>query len=294
MLLSIIIVNYNTEKEIAECLYSIAKQTLFDIEVIVVDNSSSFIIEETYSLSVKVINPNENLGFGRANNLGVDSASGEFILFLNPDCQLLSQDSLMGLVDRIKHDTAIGLLAPAIIENNHITLPSNNYPKQKYLPQNYFDNLSGDIAWVLGATMLVRKNEFVKLGGFDKDFFMYGEETDLCLRYRKAGFSVEYMESIIVNHIGGASEVNAKAYDYWLRKQRGLYLFLDKHYPIKVFRTIIASEQKSSLLKLSLARIKIFLGIGNIKLQSDYDRYKAIYDSAVKTMACTKWLYFKD
>lgn len=263
--------------------------------MIIVDNSSSIRDEYVYSFPIQIIKPDKNIGFGRANNLGVSSALGKFVLFLNPDCKLMADNDLQNMVSFIDENVEVGLLAPAILEKGNIIQPVYNYPKQRYLGRNYFQSLPGRIAWVLGAVMLVRKNNFVnQLGGFDKDFFLYAEETDLCLRYRMNGFSIAYLDNILVQHIGGASEVSSTSYDQCLRKQRGLYLFLYKHYPIYVFNRIISSEKISSIIKLLLARLKIAMGDRSAKAYNDYNRYKAIYDSAKKTLNNINWLYFKD
>lgn len=293
MLLSIIIVNYYTEKEILKCLNSIFMQDFPSLEVIIVDNSSSIINNYDYNFTIKVIDTNKNLGFGQANNLGVCHSNGDFILFMNPDCELTQSHDLARMIKQMQVDLSIGILSPAINEGGGVILPSYNYPKHKYLPEHYFGNLSGKVAWVLGAVMLVRKYEFLKLGGFDKDFFLYAEETDLCLRYRQNGFIINYLSSVSVKHIGGASEITASSYDYWKRKQRGLYLFIVKHYPHNVIKRILVSEMIASFIKLTVTRFRIIFGDSSIKMKDNYNRYKAIYDSASRTRYDKSWLYFK-
>lgn len=99
--LSIIIVNYNTECELCNCIDSFLNFNTVDFEVIIVDNSINLSqdFKAKYNTSkIKIINPGYNMGFGRANNLGVEHAVGEFILFLNPDCLVLEPQSLEDMI----------------------------------------------------------------------------------------------------------------------------------------------------------------------------------------------------
>lgn len=292
MKLSVILVNYNTEKELAECVTSLRQQTLNDFEIVVVDNSDTIIANDIWLQGVKLIKPGANIGFGRANNLAVSQVSSEYILFLNPDCMLEDPNTLANMLIEFVKDDNVGILAPSIVENKSIIKPEYKYPKQKYLPDNYFAELPGDICWVLGAVMMVKRDTFNSINGFDKDFFLYAEETDLCLRYRKNGYSIKYSESVKVNHIGGASEISADNYAKTMRKQRGLHLFLYKHYPAAIFKKILFSEMISSGVKMILAKLKVLFS-NKLSATDNFKRYKAIFDSSRQSLKDVDWLYFK-
>lgn len=294
MKLSIVVVNYNTEKDLFICINSIRKQDCsYEYEIIVVDNSNSIDVSDPFYDSMLIINPNYNLGFGCANNLAVENSNGEYILFLNPDCSLINERTLQLMIDYMLSNVEIGVLTTRVTQNNVVIEANYKYPKQKYLTQKIFNNLPGDICWVLGAVMMVKKSVFVKeVNGFDQDFFLYGEETDLCLRYRKAGYVIKTISDITVEHIGGASETNSDIYDYTMRKQRGLHLFLYKHYSIKDFKKILLNEMISAMIKIIVGKIKMIFSSSNYLYERN-KYYKAIYDSAKVAMFNVEDLFFK-
>jgi GT2 family glycosyltransferase len=154
---------------------------------------------------------------------------------------------------------------------------SATYPGERYLKTG-LPQLPGKIAWVLGASMFVRRECFAAVKGFDEEFFLYSEETDLCLRLRKAGFRIGYVPEVLVTHVGGASERGRPAYDVWKRKIDGLYLFYEKHY---------SNSDKMRLINRDLrrARLQLFLASLNFPFQGNLARkakYRAILDSGLE------------
>ena len=114
---------------------------------------------------------------------------------------------------------------------------SYKYPGQKYTT-NELSELPGNIACVLGASMIGRSELIKKIGGFDEDFFLYGEDQDLCLRIRKLGHEIGYIDSATVVHLGGQSEKNSLSSEVWKKKIHAEYIFYRKHYLPKTIKRI--------------------------------------------------------
>lgn len=237
---SVIIVNYNSGHYALECITTLTKQLDVSLEIIVVDNasqdSSVELLKNQLPRDVVFIQNDENLGFGCANNLAVRKACGDFILLLNPDTQINDMHAIRKLVDRLDKHVNLGLLAPAVQEprKNKVVIPRYSYPSSSQLSYTKkLSNLPGKIAWVLGACMLVKRDVYQQISGFDEDFFLYGEDVDICLRLRLAGYEIGYADDILITHISGASEIGAASLDKWLRKRRGIFLFYKKHYDVR-------------------------------------------------------------
>lgn len=164
-------------------------------------------------------------------------AHGDYVLLLNPDTQMDDVSAIAKLVDRLCAMPQVGLLAPAVNEprkNNKRVLPRFSYPSSKQLRYTTkLMQLPGKIAWVLGACMLMKRGVYQQIEGFDEDFFLYGEDVDICLRLRLAGYEIDYADDIVITHVSGASETGAASLDKWLRKRRGIFLFYKKHYAVK-------------------------------------------------------------
>lgn len=230
--LSVIIVAYNSADCINACVESALAQSGVAFEVIVVDNASTDdTLKRLKGFDCRVIASPENLGFGRGCNLGFSHSSGRYVYFFNPDARLTENDSLAQLCRAMDANPQWGmagtLVRPAAGEAG--SPPATSYPGQRHTHRD-FSQLPGKIAWVIGASMIVRRDLYEKLGGFDPAFFLYSEETDFCLRLRELGFEIGHVPAVVVEHIGGASEDLRDPYLVAGRKIRGLILFRRKHY----------------------------------------------------------------
>ncbi len=231
--ISVIIVTYNSAECIDACVASVQMQTGVVFETIVVDNASTDdTLARLKGLSCQVIASPENLGFGRGNNLGFAGSRGRYIYLLNPDAKLMSPNALAELCRRMDTNERWGMAGTRIRSADGLPQgqPSPNYPGARFVHRD-FSTLPGKIAWLKGASMVVRRELYEKLGGFDAGFFLYSEETDFCLRLRELGYEVGYIDEVTVHHIGGASEDLRDPYDVSSRKLRSLILFRQKHYP---------------------------------------------------------------
>ena len=253
--LSIIIVNFNSGLYAVDCLTSLFKQVNINFEIIVVDNASQDnsieLLRENFSDRITLIESKENLGFGRANNLAASQACGEYLLLLNPDTVIEDPHALEMMLEQLRSSDKIGLLGPAIDEprKNKQVLPRYSYPSSRYLKYtDKFKNLPGKIAWLLGACMLIKRSLFEEIKGFDPDYFLYGEDADICLKVRLAGYGIAYYDAVKIMHVAGVSEFNADSLDKWLRKKRGVFLFCVKHYdPRDVLRLAKKTIYKSRM-----------------------------------------------
>jgi GT2 family glycosyltransferase len=222
--LSILIVNWNTKDLLNACLESIfyyCRNIIF--EVIVVDNHSSdgsrSMMQKKFP-SVKVIDSGDNVGFARANNLGLQKTRGKYILFLNPDtrfidcslrscleaystlsgggfvgCRLLNSDFSFQQSCFPFHKIVRFILANSGL---HHLLPARIRRKMNYRRQDF--NSIMEVDWMRGAFMFIGKDKLKKIGHFDERLFMYGEDVDICLRARKMGFHNYYYPSTQIIH----------------------------------------------------------------------------------------------
>lgn len=221
---SVIIVNYNTKQITLNCLKSIFEYTKdIEFEVILVDNASSDgsveAIEKCYPM-VQVIKSEVNLGFGRANNLGVEKAKGEFLFLLNSDTILLNNAIKEFWIFFKENELLlkIGVLGCMLKTEDLLDGPSYDYfvsplddilflfhEKNKSRPSKTFHNGYFQVDWVSGADMFMRTDLFMKLKGFHDEFFLYSEEVDLQKRISKEGYLNYILEKPKIIHIWGAS-----------------------------------------------------------------------------------------
>lgn len=214
MTLSIIIPCFNAEKYISRCLDSILASKLVNFEVIVVDDGStdkSRKVLRNYenSSQVKVFSFKENRGPAQARNFGAAQALGKYLVFLDIDTEI-EKGSLKKIIGRFERDKTIGALQTKImmgrgknIETAGHFLSPIGFPYEIGVGENEEKwNKEKEILGARGAGMAVRKDVFKKIGGFDEDYMIYGEETDLCWRTWLAGFKVIYFPKAKVYHFG--------------------------------------------------------------------------------------------
>jgi GT2 family glycosyltransferase len=239
-ILSIIIVNYRSEKYLNQCLASIFAIWGQEHEIIVVNNDKDEAlasISEKFPL-VKIIQQPENIGFGAAHNVGIRHAQGKYVLCLNPDTEALEKIDVV--LDYFEKNTSVAAIGLKLLNNSGqaqkwiagTEINPRRLIKNKFLgdtlPKNGAKILQVD--WVSGGAMFIKKEIFEAVGGFDENFFMYFEDMDFCKRVRQIGGEVFYFSNISLRHIeGGSSEnkIKQKKYyyasqDYYFRKHFGL------------------------------------------------------------------------
>ena len=226
--LSIIIVNFETPDYTLECIRSVFKNPpSCPFEVILIDNGSndgSLELIRTETPDVIRIGTGQNLGFAKANNLGIRHARGEFVLLLNSDTKILdnSIDRLFRYLEERPHVGAVGprqldgegklqlswgqfptLVSETFRKFLHYRLSLNDLRVRDYLEEKY--SASTRVDWVSGSCFLARKKALEEAGLFDGYFFMYFEDIDLCQRIRNGGWEIHYHSDPTLIHYGGVS-----------------------------------------------------------------------------------------
>lgn len=223
--LSIIIVAFYNTKHLVRCVASIyEKLANFPFwEIIIVNNDKNQSIGNLpidYS-RVKIIDHGNNVGFGSGINLGTKAASGYFLLFLNPDTQILTANA-DELLEEFSKNKDVGIIGSGIInEDNesHKWIAGQELSLYELIRNNLGINRSRifwnstektECDWVSGTSLFIRKKLFDELGGFDENFFMYFEDMDLCRRAKRAGYKIVYFPAFKIFHSGGESYVDKK------------------------------------------------------------------------------------
>ncbi|WP_353931816.1 glycosyltransferase family 2 protein [Okeanomitos corallinicola TIOX110] len=231
--ISVILVNYNGADILTDCINSLEKFTSNDnLEIIIVDNNSQDNsidnLENKYA-DIKLMKLMKNVGFGAGNNAGAKIATGEFLCFLNTDT-ILIENTPQILLNYLQQYQDVAVVSPRIIfKDGSYQLSSGKLPsliveffdKIKYgldskfhsILSRFYDkqnSLTKEVGWVTGACLMIRRDVFDKLGGFDETFFMYFEDKDLCKRVNDAAFKVVYYPQTSLIHLLGGSSRNAK------------------------------------------------------------------------------------
>jgi len=253
--LSIIIVNYNVKHFLEQCLYSVSRAIKgFEAEVIVVDNNSydgSIAYLQSRFPCTRFISNNENLGFAKACNQGFHEAGGKYVLFLNPDT-IVPEDCFSLCIDFMEKNPDAGALGIKMIDGSGRFLPESKrafpspstslyklfglarlFPRSKTFSRYHLGNLdpnrNNKVDVLAGAFMFTRKDVLEKIGGFDEDFFMYGEDIDLSYRIQKAGLSNYYFADSCIIHFKGES-TRKGSMNYVRMFYRAMSIFVRKHY----------------------------------------------------------------
>lgn len=249
--LTVVVVSYNCRDLLRGCLDSLARQTIAPrMRVVVVDNDSSdgtheMIIDEFPW--VTFIPNRANVGFGRASNAGLRFAPSGDVLMLNPDT-ILPADGLARAVEALHARPGVGILGVRLVQPNgeddhasrrQIPTPATSLAymlklrrgrdAKAYTDPEAFDS-EGVTGAVNGAFMLIREDVVRQVGGFDEDFWMYGEDLDLCLRTTQAGWDVYYWPGVQVLHVKGGSSGKARSPRVNFAFHQAMWIFYKKHY----------------------------------------------------------------
>ncbi len=255
MALSIVIVNYNTERLLKDCLESVyagANGTPFDVWV--VDNNSRDnsvpMVKVRFPL-VKVVQNKSNVGFSRANNLVISQSRSDYILLLNPDTLIIG-DAIEEVLKFMNEHPHVGIAGCKILNKDgtlqlacrrsiptpevafyRLTGLSTLFPKSQTMAKYNLTYESPDkiqeVDAVSGAFLMIRRKVIEDIGLLDEQFFMYGEELDWCLRAKRAGWTVMYYPAAqIVHYKGESTKYNSRkaAVEFY----RAMYLFHRKHF----------------------------------------------------------------
>ncbi len=213
---TVLIPNYNGKKWLKQLLPTIEKVTYPNLEILIVNNGSTDdsanFLKETYP-KARVVEIKKNRGYAGANNLGVRKASGKYVLLLNNDTQVVP-NFLKPLVERMEKDETVGAIQPQIrsMTNKNLidsvgsffTFTGFLYHYGYFQPakfKKYQKELS--VYSIKGACFLIRRKDYLNLGGIDESFVTYVEESDLCHRVLLSGKKVIYTPESFIYHFGG-------------------------------------------------------------------------------------------
>lgn len=240
-MVSIIILSYNTKELLRECLKSLYKNIKgVDPEVIVVDNAStdgSVEMVRNNFRNVVLVENKKNVGFSKGNNIGAKIAKGEYLLFLNSDTEV-RDNGLLEMLEFLETHPGVGILGGRLRNNDGSLQKSAGVFYNLF---NVFLMLFGgerigmlrkspshimQVDWVSGAFMMIRKELFEKLKGFDEKLFMYMEDMEICFRAKKLGFSTFFYPNVNMLHkeLGSSNRAFAILHIY-----EGLLYFYKKH-----------------------------------------------------------------
>ena len=257
MELSIIIINHNTRaltEQTVESVLRTVRKTAY--EIVVVDNSNDS--GEYFRSSdphVTVLERVENHGFGHACNLGAGQAQGKYLLFLNSDT-IAGEQAIDESAAYIRRHEDVGVLGvrtylasgqfdagcrrgfptPAASLYYFLGLDQKHPESRKYgaYHQTFLpEDQTSETDCVSGAYLMMPHHLFNELGGFDEDFFMYGEDVDLCYRVKQRGYKVVYYADAQIVHLKGESGLKGKSKDIIFHFHNAMKLFYRKHYQKK-------------------------------------------------------------
>lgn len=225
MKISIVIPNFNGGQALLECLESVTSNQQLVAEIILVDNASkdnSQLRAKKKFPQIKLIRFRQNKGFAKAVNAGIKKSKGKFIFVLNNDIQL-TKSALEKLINTFDKDEKIGIVGGKIVD------PKGKFALAGFKPNPYLGfmiydkrgkNKPKEIDWISGSAMMIKKPVFQKIGLFDEKYFFYYEDTDFCLRAKKAGFKLFYQPKAKIIHLGGISSQElsqSKLNQYWYK-----------------------------------------------------------------------------
>lgn len=212
-LISILIVTYNSSEYIEDCLQALARTTYKTIEILVVDNASTDNTVELLkkqqkkiTLPMELFTERENLGYAAGNNLAADHANGKYLFIINPDTTV-TPNFLEPLIDKAEADSTISVCQPMVYLTKQPDIINLSGKITHFLGFDWIRDFekkkvrkSGNIASFSGSGVLIKKDVFQQLGGFDPHYFMYYEDTDLSWRMRLMGYKLWYEPNSILYH----------------------------------------------------------------------------------------------
>jgi GT2 family glycosyltransferase len=246
--LSVVILNYNVRFFLEQCIISVERALKgIDAEIIVVDNNSeddSCAMVNGRFPHITLLENKENVGFSKANNQAVAIAKGEYVCILNPDAAV-AEDTFSKAIGFAENIEKLGALSIYLMDGTGHFLPESkrNVPTPRrallkllgqtkgtngYYARHIEDRASGEIDILAGAFMLMKRSVFNEVGGFDEDYFMYGEDIDLSYKLQKAGYKNHYLGSLCLLHYKGES--TQKDGPYLDRFYGAMRIFYKKHY----------------------------------------------------------------
>jgi hypothetical protein len=269
-----VIVNWNTKAYLLQCLESIEKQkSAYRVEIVVVDNDSSDgsaeAVEKRFP-HVRVIRTGDNLGFARANNIGIRESGGEYVCLVNSDVEMLP-DCLARLNEFMDADHAIGLCGPRLLNRDlSVQYSCRHFPTlgrlvcdalklSRLFPsvrvfsgeemKHFAYESACEVDALSGAFLVARREAVAGVGLLDEGFFMYSEDVDWCRRFHEAGWKVAFFPGSEAVHFGGASSAADPA-AYGVEKERAVLRYWRKYHSRPSFHFLRLVRSLHHVLRL--------------------------------------------
>ena len=311
MQLSVIILNYNVRYFLEQCVASVQEAlSNIDGEIIVVDNNSSDDSCEMMKSrfpNVKLIENTANSGFPKGNNIGVDQAKGDYICILNPDT-VVAEDTFTKILAFAEKQKNIGIVGCKLIDGTGNFLPESKrgvptpfvaftkifglyifFPKttlfNRYYAQHLSENETGKVDILVGAFMVMKRDLYTEIRGFDENCFMYSDDIDLSYMVLKKGKSNYYYHETTVIHYKGESTVKDGL--YMKRFREAMQFFYKKHFKssfifdvfmkIGAFFFALVKKNQSKLKPLQAEEYVLFSKDENLKNKLDLLLHKKLH-----------------
>lgn len=250
----VVILNYNGEDTLANCLSSVYRSDYPTFEVVVIDNDSrdgSFEQAKKLFSRAHFIKNSANLGFSRGNNVGIRFALEKFadyVLILNNDT-ILEKTTLSTLAKTLIESPTAGIASPVIFTSNnrHIWFAGGTINWNR-MRTNHLYKIQSDepypTEYISGCAMFVKKDVFQKIGLFDESFFLYYEDSDFSVRAKRAGFDLLMVPAAHIQHLE-QSNVKNNAKTYWLVLSGLLFFHLNSSFFQKIWQAIYVFLRKA-------------------------------------------------
>ncbi len=297
-LITFVIVTWNNQQQIRQCLQTIMKYTLVPYHIIVIDNQSSDetvqIIQQEFPSIDLIISP-DNVGFAKANNLALWQVDSEYVCFINPDT-ILTEDIINPSVQVLKEHHDVGLVACKLRNLDSSLQPSCFHFADAYsmageilhigklFPQFFckkyftnFYNAKDDFypQWVIGAEMVMRTQEAKAIGGFSTEYYMYTEDMDLCKKVDSLlKKNIYYLANVSLIHLGGASEAQNFNYNKQEKLIQNDMIFIKKFYGENEVQKALKNMNRAYRLRLRLLKYFYYRTDRNLQI----DKTKKVID----------------
>lgn len=280
--ISFIIVNWNTRQLLLGCLASIRSMVSgCTCEVFVVDNGSTdgsqAAVREHYGDMVELIENADNRGFARANNQALKRAAGRYVMLLNSDT-VLRENTVADLIRFLEENPDAAMAGPRMVggdgrvQNSFDNFPTlatellNKSLLRLLFPATYASKATRatepfEVESLIGACIAVRASAIRRVGLLDEDYFFFLEETDWCLRMRRAGFRIYHLPRVEIVHLQGQSKKMRPALS-WIEYYRSLYLFFKKNRPASTYWALRVCRFLKLCINLALTVLGLLVTLG--------------------------------
>lgn len=284
--LSIIIVNWNSKDYLQKCLQSISANTRgISVEIIVVDGASFDGCGEMLAREfpeVRFVQSNKNVGFAKANNLGFEQSQGDYVLFLNPDTEVVGE-AINTLHDFLEKNGDVGIVGAKLLNTDGSVQTSciqmfptilnqlldaeilrRAFPRLSFwgiAPLFSADKKPAAVEVISGACLMLTRAVFEKIGRFSDDYFLYAEDLDLCYKTHQTGLKNYYVPEAVITHHGGGSSRQTQSVFSTVMMRESVYRFLKK------FRGgFYGAAFRASVMLGALVRLVLLLVLFPIRL----------------------------